>query len=438
MNIPLNGRIAIIDDNYNEVKPLMDLFSKQRIPFNYYTGKKNELPENPDKNPISLLFLDLNILETQHNYKSVIGTLHPILKATCPGYSKPYFLLMWSKKLNEFADHLETHFKNSIDLRNKKPAKIIRLNKSDFFDYHDGNYIFDEGKYDLLVEKLSTELDNLSILKNFLSWENVVHKNATETVSEFSSFYEIDNEWDKNTKAIIFHLAKSILGNDEIDIADDQQKLIAAFDCISTFLSDKIQISIYKKELCDAKGIIDEQFKINKKKDGLKDGIKEKVNSKLHLISNGLSINSFAQGNVYKLKNEDNLFKRILWKDKYNTSSVTDIIKSKPILVQLDLTPVCDYSQYKKYVRTIYGLLINTKLYKDIEAREDYYFKTPVFSIENKRKFILFDFRFVKTFTKNEIIKRKIAPCFKLRREICTDIQSQLSNQINRPGISNL
>src|SRR4051794_17853812 len=191
MNIPLNGRIAIIDDKYKEVKPLMDFFQKKRIPFNYYSGLKlSELPTNPNLNPITLLFLDLNIVETQHAAKVVISTLHPILKSICPGNSKPYFLIIWSKKIADYALNLEKHFKSDKDLKTKKPVKFIYLNKTDFFDYDGGEYTFDDAKYDLLIDSLKGELENVSLLKNFLAWENIVHQEAVGTTTEFSSFYE--------------------------------------------------------------------------------------------------------------------------------------------------------------------------------------------------------------------------------------------------------
>ncbi|MBK7854853.1 MAG: hypothetical protein IPJ79_08050 [Bacteroidetes bacterium] len=170
MNIPLNGRIAIVDDKYKEVKPLMDIFSKNRIPFNYYTGlRKADLPADANENPITLLFLDLNIIETQHNAKTVISTLHPILKSICPNKSKPYFIVIWSKKINDFADQLDKHFKSNPDLKNKQPVKTIRLNKTDFFSYEGGNYLFEEDKYPLLQTTLQNELENISLMKNLLN-----------------------------------------------------------------------------------------------------------------------------------------------------------------------------------------------------------------------------------------------------------------------------
>ena len=99
---------------------------------------------------------------------------------------------------------------------------------------------------------------------------------------------------------------------------------------------------------------------------------------------------------------------------------------------------MCDYSQDKKYVRLVYGVLIDSKLSSAFQKTSDFQTRTPNFLIDKSEKFFLFDFRFIETTTKSDVVKRKIAPQLKLRREICTDIQSQLSNQVNRPGISNL
>lgn len=438
MNIPLNGRIAIIDDRYKEVKPLMDIFSKKRIPFNYYTGLRiADLPDDADENPITLLFLDLNIIETQHNPKTVISTLHPILKAICPNKSKPYFIVIWSKKLNDFADQLEMHFKNNSDLKVKQPAKIIRLNKSDYFSFDDGNYIFDEDKYNILQETLYSELENISLMKNLLTWENIVHNDTTTTINEFASLHPIQSDWDKNMKAVMFHLAKAIIGSDDIKTANDNMRLNAAFSNLNSFLSEKIQHSIGANKLGTVLGIKDEIWDKNPKKDSLKSVVRAEINSKLHLTKRVIKIDFFEQGNIYFIKNENGLLRKILWKEKYQNTETTKIIKTKPHLVQLDLTPVCDYSQDKKYIRIIHGLLLNSNFYNDI-PKNDYQIKSPIFLVDKKERFFLFDFRFILTTTKAELIKRKIAPQMKLRREICTDIQSQLSNQINRPGVSNI
>lgn len=438
MNIPLNGRIAIVDDKYEEVKPLIRILSKKRIPFNYYTGlRATDLPENPDINPLTLIFLDLNIVETQHSVKSVISTLNPILKALCPSKSKPYFLVIWSKKINEFADALDKHFKTYSDLKNRKPVKTVRLDKSDFFSLQDGKYLFDDTKYDLLVSKLKESIENISVLNNFFAWENVVHQETTETINEFSAFFEINSDWDKNTKAIIFHLAKAMSGEEEVSQASEENKLVMAFYSINSFLSDKVQNSIQKNILGEITNIKDDLYSKKNRDGSLKNGIRGKLNSKLHLSELNLGIDSFQQGNIYKIRNENDLVKRILDKDKFGNVSKEDILKSKPSLIQLDLTPVCDYAQDKQYTRLLYGLLIDATLYP-AEFKGAYRRTTPIFNIAGKDKFMLFDYRFIKTMTKEEIKRRKKPPFLRLRKELCTDIQSEFSNQVNRPGISNV
>ena len=60
--IPLNGRIAIVDDQIEQALPLMRIFAKNNIPYVYYKGNDIEyLPEQPE-NDIRILLLDLNLL----------------------------------------------------------------------------------------------------------------------------------------------------------------------------------------------------------------------------------------------------------------------------------------------------------------------------------------------------------------------------------------
>ncbi len=431
MILPNNGRIVIVDDKYKEVQPLINILSKKRIPFNYYSGiRAEELPANPDENPISILFLDLNIIETQHDPKVVISTLHPILKSICPGKKKPYVLVIWSKKINEYGKHLEKHFIDNEELQSRKPVKFIYLSKSEYFNYVDGKYTFQEDSFDNLVDAIKSKLDDLTVLRNLIVWENIIHEKATETITEFSSFYPIDNDWDRNSKAIIYRLAKAIVGEDDIGTLNDEQKLAKAFININSFLLEKIQIEVEGLTLGTITGVTDANININ-------ESITSLINSKLHISTKTFAIECFEQGNIYLIPNENYLLEKIIWQKIFKTRTQA-LIDSQPQLVQLDITPVCDYSRHKEYVRTIFGIMLNSEFYNDCKRKAEYHYQTPILQINGQIKFLLFDFRFIKTVTKQDIIVRNILVNFKLRREICTDIQSQLSNQINRPGISNV
>ena len=51
--IPLNGRIAIVDDQIEQALPLMRVFAKNNIPYVYYKGTDPEyLPEQRHSNSL--------------------------------------------------------------------------------------------------------------------------------------------------------------------------------------------------------------------------------------------------------------------------------------------------------------------------------------------------------------------------------------------------
>lgn len=430
MVLPINGRIVIIDDKYNEALPLINILSKKRIPFNYYSGENiKDFPLDSENNKIRILFLDLNIVESQKSIKTVISTLDPIIKAIVPDNPNPYLLIIWSKKKDEFGTALEEHIHSQLP--NKIPAKIAFLHKVNYFNYEGGEWHPQERCIEKIESDLNEELNNISLLRNLITWENIVHNKSSETISEFSSFFPFNTDWDRNSKAIIYRLAKAIIGNDDLVAHNDKQKLVKAFININSFLSDKIENEVEELTQWNITDVSDTDIQIPP-------AIISEINSKIHISFKHFSINNFDQGNIYFLPNQDNLIERILWDKKFKPAKRTQLFDSEPQLVQLDLTPVCDYSQNKEYVRTIFGVVLHNTFYSDCENKGLIYYQTPIFRINEQEKFLLFDFRFIKTVIRTEIIERNIPPNFKLRKEICTDIQSQLANQINRPGISNV
>ena len=70
--IPLNGRIAIVDDQIEQALPLMRVFAKNNIPYVFYKGTAPEfLPERPE-NDTSVVLVALN-----HKFRSVNVCVFP-------------------------------------------------------------------------------------------------------------------------------------------------------------------------------------------------------------------------------------------------------------------------------------------------------------------------------------------------------------------------
>jgi hypothetical protein len=421
MQLPMNGRIVIVDDNIHEAAPIIEILSKRRIPFNYYSGTKSaEFPDLPNENKLRVLFLDLNIFELNQDPKTVISSIHNILIKLIPDNPNPFLLIVWSKHSIEYKPALEAHFREQ--LVSKHPVKIIFLQKQKYFDYIGGTWRpKSNGKSLKAIEKdLNKELESISTIRNFIFWENIVHKSAASTLSEFSDFYPFDADWDLNSRSIIYQLSKAIVGKEKIKALDDYGKLKTAFYSINNVLLDNLEKNIQKRELGKTASIVEKQ---------INPAISIKINTRLHSSTNEIKKSLFEQGNVYKFRNGKTIIKNIL-RDK--------IVDENQWLVQLDVTPICDYSQDKGYVRTIYGVAVEKKYYSDYKKkiRTDYNYATPVLEISKEHRYLIFDFRLIETVTKEIIMKRNIKPIIKLRKELCTDIQSNLSNQINRPGVS--
>ncbi|MFX6949829.1 hypothetical protein ABTH81_22390, partial [Acinetobacter baumannii] len=68
-------------------------------------------------------------------------------------------------------------------------------------------------------------------------------------------------------KAVMFHLAKAVIGNDNIKAATDDTRLFAAFSNLNSFLAEKIQNSIREKKLGIVVNVKDETWEANNKKD---------------------------------------------------------------------------------------------------------------------------------------------------------------------------
>lgn len=223
MNIPLNGRIIIIDDKIEEAQPLINVLSKKRIPFNYYCGTNhNEFPDNINFNKLRVLFLDLNIFELSTDEKSVISSIDAILKKVIPDYPNPFLLVIWSKKDKQYDIALRSHFEKHLPL--KKPTEIIYLQKADYFDYDGEKWVPQQDCIPKIEIKITEELDKVSAVKAFAQWENLIHDSACEAIELMNDFNSNDDNWNRNTKNILYNLAKSISGNESIDNLDDKKK----------------------------------------------------------------------------------------------------------------------------------------------------------------------------------------------------------------------
>jgi hypothetical protein len=171
MSLPKNGRIAIIDDQFDQALPIINVLSKNKQAFTYYSGDIKYLPNQTDiSNDIRLLFLDINLIDNaEHSVKEIKGSLITVLRRVIPENNHPYLLVYWSR--HERDKHIiEDIFTN--DLQTRKPIAYTSAIKSDFFDL-EGNLIADENELERLMQLPNELLNNYVSYRYLLEWENI-------------------------------------------------------------------------------------------------------------------------------------------------------------------------------------------------------------------------------------------------------------------------
>jgi hypothetical protein len=276
--LPRDGSIVIIDDQYVEAKPLLDMLSSNGYPSIYFNGDVGSLP--PDGTfleRVRVVFADIQLLPAMTGVDAyaqmIIQQLNRLISTT----NGPYILLVWSQMEEVYADRL----KELIDADDfkRKPIAFIRLNKSDYFrtintnpvdrdlfinsfdtrfDNQDIDFILgvleqqfpNEEKKELqpnallkISNKIKAELRNYRAFELLIAWEGMVQNSATKFISDISSVHSIDEHWDYNFRNIISRLAESQVGRNIKDITR-KDFINASFKTLNSAFSDSIDKGI--------------------------------------------------------------------------------------------------------------------------------------------------------------------------------------------------
>lgn len=434
--IPINGRIAIVDDSVEQALPLMTTLSKNNIPYTYYKGNDSEsFPETPE-NDIRILFLDLNLLgdkfqKSKEIRSSLINTLRHLLSPE----NYPYVLILWSRQEHEYKDVLEDIFRK--ELKDRAPIAIKSYVKSDFFPNF-AEEVDDSKDKRIILDELKRILAELPAYSYLLQWENQVHNSADETIgSIFRDFHSCEN-WNENANCILEMLAKSYLEQSYENVtleAKTKASLLLLNDVLYDYLENGVNKNLFGSTEELTHSIPDKEA----------DTIAYKINHRL-LLSNviddmkqpGCAFKYFSS-KKYKAHFEEILNDSCTCSDDEKKNMIDTMIPCEVIV-----TPACDYAQKKcKTNRLVQGLLIESKhvigkkkKIKNIDNRTDAIYISPVFEYKNRHYVLILNFRYF--ITDDMDTNKKSYPLFRLRTPMLSEIQSRLARHINRQGIMNL
>lgn len=382
INLPNNGSIVILDDQYTEAEPLIKLLSKNNKSFRYYDGKSENLPlENNEKEATRLVFLDYNLTEGTTGSASQVSTIAANLKRIIDEDNGPYFILLWSKNKDdvlEFNDDMEKVYENLPHLR---PLKIECLNKSVYFKTTDNGYEFNNDKVEEFQKELEEMVSSIELLEFYSSWENKILLTSQKLIKKTSEVGE-----GISAKQLV-HLLSHINLEQFSKNVEDKQLIAAAYQSLNTVFSSYLNHKIEDIKLSR------EHFSKISKVDGYEFN-SSRVNSwfNINTIENPSRIgqvfcandHSFLDYNIVNRERMRDCFIKVATK-KANADN--DYFK----IVGLEISPECDVAQNKReFYRIIPGMVISESLMKTLFET---FTKTDRLNKEQKNNALIYFFK---------------------------------------------
>ncbi|WP_299122325.1 hypothetical protein [uncultured Tenacibaculum sp.] len=472
------GKTIVIDDQYEEAKPLLDSLTRLHVPFIYSQGKPNSDYPLPDRNKpahYNLVFMDLNLdfqftggLTTEGNQKTFKGLHSQILNNLLKNSNRSFILVIWSNEEEEYKEHYLNIFDKDEKYKTSKlPYKIISLSKPDFFkQQEDGTYTFLGEKEQELRERINEQLEKLEAFNLFCEWDKVISQSAGDTIDDIMGLINDisdENQREEHLAKILTAMSIAYSGDEGyLKFTENQDRTDSVLLTLTQLLNDDVDRNVLSER--------QQEFKQWKAKDisEIKE-IKRDVNSSL--LNNKLLIfkpNKIdLTGSIYRISQDITGFEQIFFDTFDNSKASKEYIKaykkeskikgvipadelkklqddyclvsifSTASIIEINLSPLCDIVQGKiVYHRIVTGYMISSEYYNLTQNNLAYFVKTPVFHYNGQDVFLGLDLRYLVSSTQQEIQKKDYL--FTLRTNLVNDIQIKLASHVSRLGVLNL
>lgn len=462
-----SGNVYVIDDVYEEAKPIIDSLYKLHIPHIYSDGSGSSLPSIPLQ--IRLIFLDLNLKPSINpsDKKSFMDLHASVLNKLLENNSSSYIILVWSKEEETLLDDFKTMLgTDRYGLIHRQPINIIELNKKNYFTQgidEAGNSTFswisdrETELFDLIKQSLN-ENEPFRVLS---AWETLIRKSGSKTVDylfELASFQNGENIND-NLKNIISKLSISALGVKNFKENDNQGKTDGFMLALSELIDDEIDKEIIlndqKPEFTNwvnPKLSIEFISQLNSKLLISNEKRKKELTGSLFLAdqkkhdftnlfceSLDISKDGRAINELVNLNNQKGKGKKLNIETYLMELYSENLAKSMVIPIELNLTPLCDVVQKKeKYHRLVPGFLLDINLNDYLLKSSDRNYISPELFIKDYHLnyVLVLDYRFLHSLNIEDL--NQLTKLLTLRKGFVDNIQLKLSNHVSRLGILNL
>lgn len=460
MYLPINGRVAIIDNEINEVMPLFKIFSQNRIPYLFINGNESEwlpIENNSNENDIRLLFLDLNLTGNRTApEKEVKSIIYGLLRRIISPSNFPYSIVLWSKQEDEYAKLVYEIFDE--DLVDRKPITIKRFVKSDYFELDGSEKQVPDRN---LINDIKQLFEENQAYSTLVYWENKVHRSADSVLQTIFTSYENDT-WTEKSNFVIDKLGEAYLGFKTHKESTYVNQIKGALQAFNSLFNDTLEYNI---NVCSN---LHEQDKLKYDESKFDKGILlDTINHKLLISKSDIDLEHIDYTGTVTLDENpksnkvfESLFNESFDRSKVSIPQIADFDaldaakKNKEIdkmasqkrkeirknwqKIYLVVTPLCDKVQNKqRNIRVVKGFVIDKQYKEFIDEKSEALYISPSFYDKELKtsRIIILNFRYFFTFNGNITNIKSLRPSFRLRNDIMSEIQSKIARHVSRQGI---
>lgn len=436
---PRYGRVAIVDDKYEEVKVLQHYFAEKAIPYIFY-----DYSEMPDMNiekmsGIRLLLLDIRLEDGNLEEKNIKSVLASTVERIIPIQNGPYGIILWT---NEYAlaESVEDYLNGNLsDTETTKPSFITAMDKKDFLSKASediGGEIICKYESQKMLAFL-TEFENkaMAIPHNVIKMIVYSFASSMSNADVENTLLRLANTEKKNCDSAIN--ATKIVLRQFLALVRDRYMEVVADIPMSEKLAEYWTFDFNGSEI---------EIENNVEQDAI--------------INAVLNVNIYADkndnlpGKVY-LHTADTLdiSEDILKKSTFPSSELS-IKNNKHVIqfslqpIELDITPSCDYAQRKNHMlRILYGYILfiekygdnyeNIKYCKKITKQiPEYIYVSPILNINKKLCVLLLNTKMLGI--KEVDHAHGLQYLFRLNDDITNEIRKKTGEVISRLGINSV
>jgi predicted transcriptional regulator len=445
---PRFGRVAIVDDKIDEVLQIQNVLAKKGVPYVFYNYRDINDADVNKVDGIRLLFLDIRLEDGTSHEKNLLTILASTVEKIIPIQNGPYAIILWT---NEYGmkDYVIKYLNDSLDeSETTKPSHIGAFDKKEFINK----------PTDCLEKELVNYYKNQNMLAFLMEIENNV-MTVPANVVKMINYSFVKGASNQELVKLFLRFAQTETGN--CDAPENATKTVLRL--ISDLIRDRYM------EIAANDNMVDKLCKLWQKDfpiklDDINNLLSKEPVEQAAIINTVLNVNTYSKntdkvpGKVYKVKQDKILIdtdilakstfgKHGSWKLTYEKKP----IKTEMDIIEIDITPSCDYAQGKSHMlRTLYGYIVyiadhdtssdgSKIVYKgkiNHQSPCECVYVSPFFFIRNRLCVLLLNTKMMAL--EREDFSEGLEYLFRLNDEITNEIRKKAGEILSRIGINKI